>query len=244
MKNTKITAVLASALGLGAAAVRGLLYRVAVDDRGLLIRGHYLTVVLLALCAVGAVLAVSRLAGEKTSGLYEENFTPGLAGAIGSVAMAAGIALTLVSGNELSRSNLMVLWYGSGILAGGGLLWAAFSQAKGRRPFLVVYGLVCLFLALHMVSRYQPWSGVPQAMDWAFSMLAAVGMTLCAYHLAAFCADGGHGRAFQAEAVLTVLFCCVALPHTDYFPLYLGGLVWSLTALWEMTGAAASSVEE
>lgn len=236
MKNTKIAAVLAFVAGLGAAAVRWLMYLVAVDDRGLLIRGHFLTVVLLVMCAAGAVLAASQLRKGKTSGLYEENFAPGLVGAIGSVAMAAGIALSLVSGNELPRGNLVLLWNGSGILACGGLLWAAFSQAKGRRPFLVVYGLVCLFLALHMVSRYQPWSGDPQAMDWAFSLLAAVGMTLCAYHLTAFCADDGHGRAFRAEALLTVFCCCAALPHTDYFPLYLGGLVWSLSALWEMTG--------
>lgn len=231
----KSAAFLALLLGIAAAAARGLLYLLAVDEKGLLVHGHPLGLLLGVLSVAAVVPACMQLSGKKASGKLEDNFASGMAGAAGCAAMAAGIALTLLEGNDLLRSNLVLLWNVSGILACLGLLWAALSRAKGKKSFLLVPALVCLFLGLHMVSRYQSWSGEPQAMDWVFSLLGAVGLTLCAYQLAAFSADAGHRRSFLAEGGLTVFFCCAALPHTDYFWLYLGGLVWVLTTLWEMT---------
>ena len=64
-------------------------------------------------------------------------------------------------------------------------------------------------------NRYQPWSGNPQIQDWLFSLVGAVGLTLCAYHQSAFSADRGKRRSFLATSLLTVFACCAALPHTE-----------------------------
>ena len=232
--NTKSASLQMLALGVAAAIARGFAYMLAVDEKGLLVRFHPCSVILGILCAAALILALAQLKGKKSSGKWEDTFSSGKASALGSVVMAAGIALTVLSGNDASRGNLAVLWNVSGVLSALGLVWAAWSRWKGRKPFLPIFAVVCLFLALHMVSRYQPWSGDPQMMDWAFSLLGAVGLTLCAYHLAAFCADSGHRRTFLALGLLTVFCCCAALPHTECPGLYLGGLVWVFTALWEV----------
>lgn len=234
---TKSASAWMLALGLAAAIARGLTYLLAVDEKGLLVRFHPCAVVLGILCVAALIPSLMQFTAKKTSGKWEDTFASGKASALGSVALAAGIALTVVSGNELARSNLVVLWNVSGVLACLGLIWAAWSRWKGHKPFLPIYAVVCLFLALHMVSRYQPWSGDPQVMDWVFSLLGAVGLTLCAYHLAAFCADCGHRRTFLTLGLLTVFCCCAALPNTDCPGLYLGGLVWAFTALWEVAPA-------
>ena len=88
---------------------------------------------------------------------------------------------------------------------------------------------------MHMVSRYQPWSGVPQAQNWVFSLLGVIGLTLCGYHRSAFSAGSGHRRAYLITHLLTLFCCCAALPHTDYFWLYLGGVLWSGTGLCRIT---------
>lgn len=245
MKKTNKTEslpLLVLVLGGAAAAVRGLLYLTAVDDKGLLTRGHGLQWLLWILCAaaVAAVLPVARLKG---SNRYTDNFAPGNAAAAGCFAMAAGIVLTLLSGNAMTRTLLVQLWYISGVLSAAGLVWAGLSRWKGAQPFVLTFAVLCLFLALHMVSRYQPWSGNPQAQDWIFSLLGAVGLTLCAYGHSAFCADKGKRRSFLATGLLTVFACCAALPHTEYFWLYLGGGIWAYTGLCRVTPEPAPETE-
>lgn len=222
--------LLVLALGAAAAAVRGLMYQTAVDAKGLLTRDDPLQWVLLILCvlAVAAVLPVAR---QKGSNRYSDNFRSGIVPALGSIVMAAGVIATLLAGNPMPRPLLVLLWYASGVLAAAALVWAAFSLKKGSVPFVLCYGVLCLFFALQMISRYQPWSGNPQSQDWVFSLLGAVGLTLCAYHRSAFCADKGNRRIFLATALLTVFACCTALPHTEYFALYLCGGIWAFTGL-------------
>ena len=219
-------------LGLGAAAclVRGLLYLLAADDTGLLIRGHGLWWLLWVLFAAAAV-AVSTVIPRKGSNRFEDNFGPSTLSAAGSLAMAVGILLTLLAGNTMPRPLLVYLWYISGILAAAGLVWTALCAKQGTAPNVLCCAVLCLFFALHMVSRYQPWSGQPQSQDWIFSLLGSVGLILCAYHRGAFSAGCGQRRSFLATGLLTVFFCCAALPHTDYFWLYLCGGIWAYTGL-------------
>lgn len=225
-------------LGAAAAAVRGLLYLLAVDNKGLLVRGHGLQWLLWALCAaaVAAVLPVCKLKG---SNRCEDNFDPGVYAACGSFAMAVGVVLTLLMGNSISRGTLSGLWLLSGILAAAGQVWAGLDQRRGRHPMLLTQAVLCLFVAVHAVTRYQAWSGNPQVQDWVFSLLATVGLTLCAYHRTAFGAGVGHRRVFLVTALLTVFSCCAAAPHTEYLWLYLGGGLWAYTGLCRVTPVAA-----
>lgn len=234
--------LLVLALGAAAAAVRGLMYRTGVDAKGLLAQGQPLQWVLLILCAAGAI-AVLPVVKQKGSNRYADNFRPGLLPALGSIVMAAGVIATLLAGNPMPRKMLVLLWYASGILAAAALILAAFSLKKGTVPFVLCYGVLCLFFALQMISRYQPWSGNPQAQDWVFSLLGAVGLTLCAYHRSAFCAEKGSRRTFLATALLTVFTCCAALPHTEYFAFYLCGGIWAFTGLCRVTAVPEDAVK-
>ena len=222
------------ALGVAAAMVRGLLYQMAVDDKGLLARGHWLQWLLWVLCAA-AVIAVLPIVKLKGSNDYADNFGPSTAAAIGSIVMAAGVALTLLAGNTMPRPILVQLWTVCGILSVAGLIWAGVSRFQGKQPFVLCHGVLTAFLALHMVSRYQPWSGDPQAQNWVFSLLGAVGLTLCAYGHSAFSADKGKRRSFLATGLLTVFVCCAAIPNTEYFWLYLCGGIWAFTGLCRVT---------
>ena len=222
------------ALGVAAAAVRGLLYLTAVDGKGMLIRGHAFSWLLLVLCAAAAISVVG-IFRMKGSDAYSDNFSPSTSAALGCLAMAVGVTLTLLEGNTMPRPRLVQLWYLSGILGVAGMIWASLARYRGKQPFMPCYGIVTVFLALHMVSRYQPWSGDPQSQDWIFSLFAAIGLTLCGYGNSAFCADKGKRRSFLTTSLLTVFACCAALPHTEYFWLYLGGAVWAFTGICRVT---------
>ena len=232
-KNEKLPLLLL-VLGVAAAAVRGLLYLTAVDGKGMLIRGHFLGILLMILCAA-AVLSVLYVIRLKGSDAFSDNFRPSTPAAVGCAVMAAGVLLTLLTGNAMPRPRLVQLWYLSGILSVAGLIWAGLSRYRGQQPFMLCYGVLTVFLALHMVSRYQPWSGDPQSQDWIFSLLGAIGLTLCSYGNSAFCVDKGKRRSFLATSLLTVFACCAALTHTEYFWLYLGGGIWAFTGICRVT---------
>ena len=220
-------------LGAAAAAVRGMLYRVAVDDTGLLLREHGLWWLLWAICA-GAVAAVLPVVKLKGSNRYEDNFGPGAAAAAGCFAMAVGIFLTVLEGNTMPRPGMVMVWKLSGALSLSTLAWAGREKLRGKQPFVLCYALPAVFLALHMVSRYQPWSGEPQTQDWLFSLLGLVGLLLCAYGNSAFSAGKGKRRSFLAVSLLTAFACLAALPHTESVWLYLGGALWAFTGRCRM----------
>ena len=237
--NPKINFLILQVLLPGAAAaLRGVLYLTASDEKNLLVRGHPAAWLLWLVCAAAAVLI--------PVSLRKQEDCPGAspaAAAAGSWIFSAGIVLTVLWGNGLQRTGLVLLWTAAGILAAAGLIWAGLDRIKGKQPNFLIYCVLCLFLSLHMVSRYQPWSGNPQVQDWIFSLLAAVGLTLCAYHHGALAAGNGYGRLPAATQLLTVVFCCAALPHTEYFALYLCGGIWAFTNLPPITAPTPKKTE-
>ncbi len=244
LRNPESAPLVIVLLGAAAALTRGGQYLTAVDDRGLLIAGHLTQWLLLILSAAAAVFVLAVVWKQKGSNRFEDNFIIGNNMAIGSWAMAVGVALTLLLGNAMGRPVLVLAWRLCGILAAVGLLLAGWSQAKGKRPNVLIYGVLCLFLALHMVSRYQVWSGNPQVQDWAFSLLGAVGLTLCAYQHSAFAADMGKRRPHLAVSLLTVFACLAALPHTEYTALYLCGGIWAYTGLCRVRALPEKTTEK
>lgn len=228
-KRNKLPALIA-ALGAAAALIRSAMYLWAVDDSGLLPRGHWLFWLLLLLCGAAAAAAAAA-ALPKGSNRYCDNFHPGIPAAAGSLIMAAGVVLTLLGGNPMSRTILVRIWYLSGIASAAGLVWAGLDRFRGRQPYVLCHSFPVLFLALHMVSRYQAWSGNPQVPDWLFSLLGAVGLTLFAYGNSAFDADCGRRRSFLITGLLTGFACLAATVHTDCLWLYICGSIWAFTGL-------------
>lgn len=225
-------------LGLTAALLRTVLYLAAMDDKGLLIRSHPAHWLLWLITAAAAVLIVAVCRKLKGSNRYGDNFPSGILPAAGCWIMAVGVVLTVVSGNAMPREGLVRIWKICGFVSGAGLIWAGVSRLRGQRPFVGVYVLLCLFLALQMVSRYQAWSGEPQSIHWIFSMLGAVGLTLTAYQHSAFCAGSGNRRLLLGTSLLAVFFCFAALAHTEYLALYLCGGIWAFASLCRVTPPA------
>lgn len=228
LRNVNALPVQVLVLGAAAAAVRGLLYLAAVDEKNLLTRGHPLSWLLWALCAAAAVLIAAAVPALKGSNRYAHNFRGHAGAAAGCWAFALGILLSVLNGDILSQAALLLP---IGILAAAGLGWAGYDRMRGKQPNVLTYAALCLYLSLHIVSRYQSWSSNPQALDWVFSLLAAAALALSAYHQSCFCADSGHRRLLLGTELSALFLCCAALPCTDHFALYLCGGIWAFTGL-------------
>lgn len=223
-------------LGLGIAALllRWLLYAVAVDDKNLLILGHPLEIVLWLVTVAAAALVIAVVRKLDGSNRYVDNFHASAAAAAGSCVMAAGILLTVLS-LDAAKSTLEMARNILGIVSAPGLVWAGIERYRGKRPFFLCYGVAAVFFALYMISHYQTWSGNPQLQDYVYSLLAASGLTLFAYHLSAFSVGSGKRRMQLALGLLCVFFCAAALPHTEAPALYLTGGIWAFTNLCGLT---------
>lgn len=232
-KKNQILSAVVVALGAAAALARMAMQLWLTEENGMLPRGHWGMWVLWLLLAAAAAIAVT-VSLPKGSNRYGDNFTPSAAAAIGSFSMAAGVALSLLMGNPTSRTLLMYIWYISGIGSAAGLVWAGLDRLRGNQPNVLCHAALTIFLSLHMVSRYQPWSGNPQVSVWLFSLLGAVGLTLFSHGNARFDADCGNRHSFLATGLLTGFVCLAAAAHTEYVWLYLGGAIWAFTGLCRM----------
>ena len=222
------TAVVFSAAAL---YLRRQLYAVALDGKGLLLTGHPLETALWAVVLGGAllfILAASRLGGTN---LYEDNFHPSLL-AFCSNAFLSATVMTMALNHVLPLSEKVNLaWRVLGFLTAPGLLWVSICRSMGKKPFFGVHGALSVFLLLHLISRYQLWSGNPQLQDYVFELLAFVALILFSYHCTAFEADMGSRRMQLATGLLTILLCGAAIPYSDFPNLYICGLIWAATDL-------------
>ena len=173
MKKPSFLPCLALISGTAAFGLRKCLYAFAVDQRGLLISGHPLSFALWAVVAAAAVFLLWQVRKPEGSNTYETAFAPSRLSA-GACAVLAGSLLVTVLNHTPALGNVAAAWKVLGFLSAPAVMWAGICRSKGRKPFFVVHGLLCLFLLIHMVSRYQVWSSNPQLQDYIFELLAAV----------------------------------------------------------------------
>lgn len=228
--NPKKLPTLISWLGGLGFLLRWLLYRVGVDEKGLLMSSHPAEVLLWILTAATAVLIVSMVWRLEGSNKYADNFQVSADSAIGAFALAIGIVITLL-GDGAAMTTLEKLRKAAGFLAAAAAVPAGVSRLQGKRPFFAYHSLICVFFAIHMVSRYQAWSGDPQLQDHVFNLFACVALTLFAYHQAAFDVGSGKRRMQLAMGLLAVYTCLVVLANTEHWVLYLTGAIWAGTNL-------------
>ena len=228
--------VLMLILGMAAFGLRTALYAVAVDARGLLIRGHALEIVLAVLTAAAmlTVALVCRKQGEMdTKNSLPEN----LLAALGNVAAGAGIALTVLDGAVAVDGYLANAWRFLGLAAPVCLVLAGFARVLGKRPFFLLHVAVCLFFLVHIVARYQLWSSHPQMQDYIFALLGAMTLMFFGFYEAAREAGCGNFRMQLGMGLAAVFLCLAELARSSCPALYLGGILWVLAELGGMKQA-------
>lgn len=229
--NRNLARLVVAALGLTGFALRWTLYRVGLDEKGLLKEHHPLEIALILVTALTAALIWLAVRKMDKSGTYEDHFVPSLPAGMGEILCAAGIALTVLLNVPLLPGPVGQLWKLTGILSAPLLLWSAFSRVAGKKPFVLCHVVVSVFFALHLVVHYQLWCSDPQLQNYVFAFLGSIGLMFCAYHHASFAAGLGKPRTAQITGLLTAYLCMVSLACTEYLYLYLGGALWAITGL-------------
>lgn len=233
LKSTQLPVLV---LGIGGVcfALRWLLYRVAVDEKNLLLSGHPLEVVLWLLTAAAAAVTVTVVWKLDGSNRYVDNFRPSVESAAGDFLLAIGIAITLLSMGK-SESNLERVRTIVGCLAAVSLVLAGISRFQGKRPFFAFHSLVCVFFAIYMLGCYRTWVGNPQLQDIVYELFGCVTLTLFSYYQASFDVGSGRRRMQLAMGLLAAFSCITALAHTEHWVLCLTAAIWTATNLCSLT---------
>lgn len=224
-------------LGLGGIglALRWVLYAVAVDAKNLLPVLHPLEILLWLLTVAAAAVIISMVWKLEGSNRYVDNFTASTVSAVGCFAAAAGILVTVLTAKTGDAHILNHVCKALGILSAPALVLAGVSRMQGKRPLFLCHCVVCMYFALHLVSRYQIWSGNPQLQDYFYSLAGCALLMLFGYYQAAFDVGSGKRRMQLAIGLLAAFACFVAVSNTDCPLMYLTGGIWTLTNICTLT---------
>ena len=222
---------LALILGGVGAVLRWLLYALTTDGKNLIPVGHPLGIGLWIVTAAAAILILAAVLPLRNAENHPDRFRRDVPAALGSLAAAAGIGLTVLLGRGEAAGALGILWKITGVMAFASLDVIAGCRWQGRQPFFVLHALVCVFFAIHMVSCYRGWSSNPQLMDYVFTLFSCIGLMLFAFHHSCLEVGMGKLRVLPAVGLLSVYCCTVALSGSDAPWLCLGGALWTATNL-------------
>ena len=232
--NSKNLPVFSAGAGLITLILRSALFLLGQDEKNLLIPGHPMAILVWTVTAAAvAVILVSvwKLAG---SSQYADNFAPSAAAAIGSFALAGGIAVCAILGTA-SALRLDMLCRIIGALAVPAIVWAGICRYLGKQAFFGLQAVVCVYLTLYAICHYQTWSSHPQIQDWFFSMAGIACLVLFSYYQTAFHVGLGKRRLQLLAGLLSSFFCIAAIAGGEDVLLYIGGALWALTNLCSLT---------
>lgn len=212
-----------AASGLLGLLLRLVLLETALDEKGLLISGHWadVGVWLLTAAVIGMIFLFV--------GRQKEVKEAALPGCIGALIAACGF---LLSGDSaVTTVRLAAAEPVLKILAAAALVAVAYCRFRGKTPSFLLHGTVCLYLALRMVCRYQLWSADPQLQHYAFYLGAHVAVMLGCYQQTALDAGSGDCRSLWRWCLAATYLCLTALPGSEdpFFLLCCG--IWMLSNL-------------
>lgn len=225
-KQLKILLLSAGVLGL---LLRMVLYAAGIDEKGLLVTGHWAELSLWLLTA--AVAAVLFLLLRKLTGpeRYQDAYPASAFSAAGSI--LAGVSIFLSGTPEAANGNLAIAEVVLRFVAAVSLICVGFCRFTGRKPLFLLHGTVCLYLALRMVCQYRLWSADPQLQNYCFYLGAYVALMLTCYQLAAFDAGFGSHRSLWACGLSALYLCTVSLAGSEEPFFLLCCSIWVFTNL-------------
>lgn len=225
----KLFVLCAGLLGL---VLRLVLYAVGIDEKGLLIADHWAGIAVCVLTAAVALILLLLTASLHGPADCREAHPCSVIAGLGCLAFALAILLTCLS--EISSppdsAGTLIRWV-LGFLSVVSLACICVCRLTGSKSFFLFHGILCVWLALRMVTQYQNWSADPQMQDYVFYLLAHVALTLTAYHQTAFDAGTGSHRSLWCISLLTVYLCVVSLRDGMDTFLLLGSAFWAFTNL-------------
>lgn len=209
--------------------LRTVLYSSAVDEKGLLISGHWAEIGLWVLTALTAGLLFLLCSKLQDRPRYGRSFPPSGVSAAGAILAGVSFAICGISnpvGGNLAVAEVVLRFAGAAALACVG-----FCRFTGHKPFFLFHCIVCVYLALRMVCQYRIWSADPQLLNYCFYLGAYVSLMLFAYQLAAWDVGMPDRRKLWASGLAAVYLCTVSLADSTeaFFMLCCG--IWALTNL-------------
>ena len=241
-KNWILSAVVTAA-GAAAAALRLYLDAAARDNKGLLVPAHPAELVLWLLTAAVVIFVMISVRKERISPRYTRSFPACTLGFGGCLIFAAGTLLHVIASRNHTDvvelvGNLL------GLLAVPSLTAMGICRKLGKRPHFFFPGLVCLWLVVFAILRYQSWSGTPQFLNSVFSMAASLLLMAFAYQHTAFTVNMGSRRTLLISGLLSA-FCCFAAAGTGEARIfYLAGGVWAVSNLCDLSPQAEKPLPE
>lgn len=220
----------ALAMGLAGAGLRALLYRTALDDKGLLERNHPLGILLWLLAAAALVLAFA--AGR---GSWKNNRAPDVPGrrtfaGIGDILLGVAVLVSVSAGGMEGFPALIPLRKVLGVLCMAALIASGLCHILGKNIPFFCPTLAAVFFLLNALTSYPVWSRDPQLQDYAFTLGAEVCLCLFSYYRAAL-SLGLPGRKQRFVSGVLGIFLCAAAVAGSYSWIHAAGAVHILSTL-------------
>lgn len=225
-KQMKLLIPAAGILGL---TLRATLYAIGVDEKGLLVTGHWTntgTWLLTAAVALVLFLWCRSLANKEGP---RKAFPASAVSAAGSI--LAGVAMALSSTPEAPSQTMANVLFVLRLASAVSLCCVGFCRFSGRKPFFLFHLLVCLYLALQLICLYRRWSADPQLQNYCFYLGAHVALMFTAYHMAAFDAGLGSHRHLWGSGLAAVYLCLLAIPDSGEAFFLICCVLWILSNL-------------
>ena len=225
MKLLRYTVLSASLLAM---MLRALLYATAIDQKGLLIAGHWTAWSILIL--TGITLGTLFLITRKIQNPINSAPSPAswLQGA-SSLLLAGVIFQRALSFYAVAYDRLNLFAAISGFAAAVALLVIGICRMIPKKPSFLFHSIVSIFFALQLVSQYRNWSSDPQLMDYCFYLAAFICLMFTAYFLAGFEANMINHRGLTFSALAATYFCFLALPESSDASLLISCALWAFT---------------
>lgn len=179
--------------------------------------------------------------GLQNPGTYRDNYPRSIVAGLCTVPaaiifLASGFTQSHGSiGGELPGNTIVDTVTGIvGILAGVCLLISALHRALGKKPFFLINGVVCLYLAFRLFNCCRSWSNEPQLNMVVFPFLASTALMLAAYHRVCFDVNMANRRWAAFWSLMSSYLCVVAMISFEQ-PLFYGfAAVWQMANLCSM----------
>ena len=212
-----------SVLGLSCAggALRFLLYRTAVDEKGLLMTMHPLALILWVLAAAVVALAVL-FTGNDPKKRRDDQLE-----ALGQVMAAVGIAISAAGGFKAGAGILDLVHSAFGLAAAVLLCFGAILRWQSKPEPMFCAGVSCMFFAVHLVCRYRGWSMHPQIQDYLFPVASALAAMFFSY----LRCDSAKWKLRRMVGLVGTFCCLTAICRSADPALYLGAGLWMITNL-------------